>query len=66
LQGLLVFALGLALTSGSLAALHRFAPGVSPHLELAVLVIANRVATLTRFIGLRWVFRLGATEGATR
>ncbi len=66
LQGLLVFAFGLALTSGSLAALHRFAPGTSPHLELAFLVGANFVATLTRFIGLRWVFRRGATEGATR
>ena len=66
LQGLLVFGVGLALTSGSLAALHRFAPGVSPHLELAVLVIANLVATLTRFIGLRWVFRRGATEGVAR
>ncbi|MDH6284868.1 glycosyltransferase [Prescottella agglutinans] len=66
LQGLIVFGFGLAVTSGSLAALHRFAPGATPHLELAVLVIANLVATLTRFIGLRWVFRHGATEGVTR
>lgn len=66
LQGLLVFAFGLAVTSGSLAALHRCAPGASPHLELTVLVVANLVATLVRFIGLRWVFRHGATEGATR
>lgn len=65
LQGLFVFGVGLAVTSGSLAALHRFAPGASPHLELAVLVIANLVATLARFIGLRWVFRRGATEGVT-
>jgi len=63
LQGLIVFGFGLGVTSGSLAALHRFAPGASPHLELAVLVVANLVATLSRFIGLRWVFRHGATEG---
>ncbi|WP_420880076.1 glycosyltransferase [Rhodococcus sp. (in: high G+C Gram-positive bacteria)] len=66
MQGLVVFGFGLAVTSGSLAALHRFAPGASPHLELAVLVAANLVATLSRFIGLRWVFRHGATEGVTR
>lgn len=66
LQGLIVFGFGLAVTSGSLAALHRFAPGAAPHVELAVLVVTNLVATLIRFIGLRWVFRRGAAEGVTR
>ncbi|RVW00808.1 bifunctional glycosyltransferase family 2/GtrA family protein [Rhodococcus xishaensis] len=66
LQGLIVFGFGLAVTSGSLAALHGFAPAASAHLELAVLVVANLVATLCRFIGLRWVFRHGAAEGVTR
>ncbi|WP_163513333.1 bifunctional glycosyltransferase family 2/GtrA family protein [Fodinicola acaciae] len=58
LQGLFVFALGLALTSGSLALLHSVS--AQPHylIELAVLVVANLVATLLRFVLLRgWVFR---------
>ena len=56
-EGLIVFGLGLALTSGSLALLHsggepgRFA-------ELAVLVLANLAATVLRFLLFRnWVFR---------
>ena len=56
-QGLLIFGFAWVLTSGSLFALHRWAPGASVHLELFVLVVANLVATLTRFVGLRWVFR---------
>ncbi|MEV6251909.1 bifunctional glycosyltransferase family 2/GtrA family protein [Nocardia sp. NPDC051911] len=56
-QGLVIFGIGLALTSGSLFALHRWAPDSSVHLELFVLVVANLVATLLRFVGLRWVFR---------
>jgi putative flippase GtrA len=56
-EGLIVFGLGLALTSGSLALVHaggepgRFA-------ELAVLVLANLAATVLRFLLFRnWVFR---------
>ncbi|MFD0365337.1 glycosyltransferase [Nocardia sp. GCM10030253] len=56
-QGLVIFGIGLALTSGSLFTLHRWAPGATVHLELFVLVMANLIATLTRFVGLRWVFR---------
>ncbi|WP_344501438.1 glycosyltransferase [Dactylosporangium maewongense] len=57
-QGLLLFALGLALTSGSLVALDAAAP-VHPHLlEVAVLVLANLAATVLRFVLMRvWVFR---------
>lgn len=52
LQGLLAFALGLALTSGSLAALHAATrPGRA--LELTVLVAANLAATALRFLLLR-------------
>ncbi|WTZ06348.1 glycosyltransferase family 2 protein [Micromonospora sp. NBC_01392] len=52
LQGLLAFALGLALTSGSLAVLH--AVTVPPRaVELAVLVAANLAATALRFLLLR-------------
>ncbi|MET8912385.1 bifunctional glycosyltransferase family 2/GtrA family protein [Micromonospora sp. NPDC004551] len=53
LQGLLAFALGLALTSGSLAVLHATA-GTPPRvLELTVLVAANLAATALRFTLLR-------------
>ncbi|MFC4126180.1 glycosyltransferase [Nocardia rhizosphaerae] len=57
LNGLAIFAFGLAITSGSLFALHRWAPDAPVAVELGVLVTANLVATLARFVGLRWVFR---------
>ncbi|MFL6163617.1 MAG: glycosyltransferase [Jatrophihabitantaceae bacterium] len=64
LQGLAVFGLGLALTSGSLAALHAAEPTPHRAVELTVLVAANLAATALRFVLLRgWVFRLG-TERA--
>jgi putative flippase GtrA len=57
-QGLVVFGLGLALTSGSLAVLHSLAPGASRTAELLLLVAANAAATLLRFVLFRgWVFR---------
>ncbi len=55
-EGLVVFGIGLLLTSGSLAALHQLG---EPHraVELLVLVIANLAATVVRFTLLRgWVF----------
>jgi putative flippase GtrA len=57
IQGLAVFLLGLALTSGAL----EFLPLVSSHpgrtLELSVLVVANAAATGLRFVLLHaWVF----------
>ncbi len=55
-HGLLVFAFGLVITSGSLFALHRFDPTVSKEFELSVLVVANLVATSVRFVALRRVF----------
>jgi len=65
-QGLLIFGFGLFVTSGSLFALHRWAPDSAVHLELFVLVIANLIATIMRFVGLRWVFRnTGATPART-
>jgi putative flippase GtrA len=58
LQGLAVFVLGLALTSGSLAVLHAAQPAPHRTLELAVLIAANLAATVLRFVLLRgWVFR---------
>ncbi|MER5383326.1 bifunctional glycosyltransferase family 2/GtrA family protein [Streptomyces sp. NPDC002688] len=60
-KGLAVFGLGLALTSGSLAALHRWTPGPGRPTEIAVLVTANLAATLLRFLLLRtWVFTAAA------
>jgi glycosyltransferase involved in cell wall biosynthesis len=55
-EGLVVFVVGLALTSGSLALLHLI--GDPPRVvELAVLVLANLGATVLRFVLLRgWVF----------
>lgn len=59
-RGLLVFVLGLTLTSGALAALHLAAPDAAARTELAVLVAANLTATLLRFLLFRtWVFRKG-------
>ena len=57
LQGLAIFGFALVVTSGSLAVLHAWAPGVDRHVELAVLIVANLVATVCRFVALRWVFR---------
>jgi glycosyltransferase involved in cell wall biosynthesis len=57
-QGLVVFGLALALTSGSIVALHALAPDAPRAAELAVLTAANLLATLLRFALLRvWVFR---------
>jgi putative flippase GtrA len=58
LQGLVVFCLGLALTSGSLAVLHAAEPEPHRAFELSVLIVANLAATALRFVLLRgWVFR---------
>ncbi|MFU8876084.1 glycosyltransferase [Micromonospora sp. SL4-19] len=53
LQGLVAFALGLALTSGSLALLHAGSGSPPGVLELVVLVAANLAATALRFTLLR-------------
>ncbi|MEU5910229.1 glycosyltransferase [Micromonospora sp. NPDC047527] len=52
-QGLLAFALGLALTSGALAVLHTAVAVPARSVELAVLVAANLAATVLRFVLLR-------------
>ena len=56
LHGLVVFLFGLAITSGSLFVLHRFDLAIDRVDELSVLVVANLVATLVRFVALRRVF----------
>ncbi|MFI6003796.1 glycosyltransferase [Streptomyces sp. NPDC051366] len=56
-QGLVVFGVGLALTSGSLAALGAATADPSHSTELAVLITANLAATVLRFLLFRaWVF----------
>jgi putative flippase GtrA len=55
-QGLAVFALGLVLTSGALWLLAAWKPDPSRAEEVFVLVAANLVATVVRFLGLRRVF----------
>ncbi|MFJ2818284.1 glycosyltransferase [Streptomyces sp. NPDC087294] len=56
-QGLVVFGIGLALTSGSLAALSAASSDPAHSTELAVLIAANLAATILRFLLFRaWVF----------
>ncbi|MDT0437029.1 MULTISPECIES: bifunctional glycosyltransferase family 2/GtrA family protein [Streptomyces] len=56
-QGLVVFGIGLALTSGSLAALSAASSDPAHSTELAVLIAANLAATVLRFLLFRaWVF----------
>lgn len=53
--GLVAFLIGLALTSGSLALLHQTPWGGGRLVELVVLVGANLLATLVRFMTLRYL-----------
>jgi putative flippase GtrA len=56
-RGAVVFFLTLALTNGALAVLHGLDSAPSRAVELAVLVAAGLVATVTRYVALRtWVF----------
>lgn len=56
-QGLVVFGIGLALTSGSLAALGAATTEPTHGTELTVLITANLAATVLRFLLFRaWVF----------
>ncbi|MHB9852459.1 glycosyltransferase [Streptomyces krungchingensis] len=65
-KGLLVFLVGLTLTAGSLAALHRLAPGAAHLTEIVVLVAANLAATLLRFLLFRaWVFPVRSRRDRT-
>lgn len=59
-QGLLVFAAGLAITSGSLWALDRTPATHHPLIEVAVLTCANLAVTVLRFVLMRiWIFAPG-------
>ncbi|ANY10193.1 hypothetical protein AFB00_19245 [Pseudonocardia sp. HH130630-07] len=64
-RGLLVFGLGLALTTGALGLLATLAPDAGPMVELGVIVAANLVATALRFVAFRsWILRPGAAPAA--
>jgi putative flippase GtrA len=58
LRGLIAFGIGLAVTSGALAALHAASAQPGRATEVGVLVAANLAATVVRFALYRtWVFR---------
>jgi putative flippase GtrA len=58
--GALVFLITLGLTDGALGVLHGLAPGASRGVELAVLIVAGFVATVTRYVALKtYVFVSG-------
>jgi putative flippase GtrA len=57
LEGLIVFGIALAITSGSLVLLHAVVPEPGRYIDATVLVVANLLATAARFVLLRgWVF----------
>jgi putative flippase GtrA len=60
IEGLIVFGIALVITSGALSVLHAVVAQPHHFVELAVLVLANLVATAVRFVLLRgWVFHPG-------
>ncbi|WP_286175871.1 GtrA family protein [Arthrobacter sp. NEB 688] len=65
LQGLLVLALTLAMTSGGLALLARVAPGAPTWLETGVVAATTLVATAVKYLAMRWwVFAPAAAQPA--
>ena len=55
--GLAAFGFGLALSSGALWALHHLRPDSGRGAEVAVLVVAQGIATAVRFLTLRGMMR---------
>jgi putative flippase GtrA len=54
--GLVAFLIALSITTGSIGALHAVAPAAGRAVELAILTIANVLATAIRFVLLRaWI-----------
>lgn len=65
LQGLFVFGIAFAVTSLSLATLTQVTPNASRSLGVVVLVAANALATVVRFVAFRvWVFARPARRPA--
>jgi len=64
-QGGVVFVLTLALTSGALLVLQALAPSPPRLVEVAVLIAASTMATVTRYVALKaWVFAHGRRRPA--
>jgi putative flippase GtrA len=62
LGGLFAFGIALAITTSSIAVLHMVAPDAGRIAELFVLVAANALATVVRFLVLRaWIVRTRPT-----
>ena len=65
IKGLIAFGISFGLTTGALAGLHAASAAPSRGAEVAVLVVANLVATAARFVLYRsWVFGRGAPSPA--
>lgn len=54
LQGLVVFALTLVMTSGGLVLLATLAPGNATWVETLVVAVATAVATAVKYVAMRW------------
>ena len=64
-QGLVVFALTLAMTSGGLGLLGRLAPGVPTWVETVVVAVTTAAATVVKFVAMRsWVFGVRGPTGS--
>jgi putative flippase GtrA len=64
-KGLIAFVIGLGLTSGALAGLHAASATPGRGAEVAVLVVANLIATVLRFVLFRsWVFGRRASSSS--
>ncbi|WP_045820892.1 bifunctional glycosyltransferase family 2/GtrA family protein [Williamsia herbipolensis] len=56
IQGIAIFLVGWAISALALYVLHADFPHADKHVDLAVLIGANLLATVVRFVSLRWVF----------
>ena len=66
-EGLIVFGIALAITSGALATLHLVVAAPGRYIDAIVLVAANLLATAVRFVLLRgWVFHPRRNRRSTR
>ncbi len=63
-QGLLVLALTLAMTSGGLALLDAVAPGAPTWVETAVVAVTTAAATAVKYMAMRWWVFAPRAQGA--
>jgi putative flippase GtrA len=63
IQGLIVFALTLGLSAGALALLHGVSSNPARWVETAVIAVATLVATVVKYLGMRyWMFSGAPSE----